>query len=132
MGDFLELNFDTSALQSQIARILKKKASVLDDVRVKNIAAERYKDAIEHYVPKDTGNLRESAEVRNGKVVYTAKSPRGHKYAYADEQYHTPRDPSVRHTPGTYDHWNKHLTTAEKTDLYETLAKDIVEAMNER
>lgn len=132
MGEYLELSVDMKALQSSLSRVLKRKAKVLDDVRVRNVAAERYKNAIEKYVPMRTGNLRNSAHVSNGNIVYDARSKKGNHYAYASEQYHIPRSVNVRFTPNTYDHWDKHLTVAERVQFYEDLARDIAEAMNGR
>ncbi len=129
---FLELTYDAKALQSAIGRRLKKYSKIVQSPEVRNLAAEQYKDAVEKYVPMRSGNLRDSAIVRDGKIIYTARSKRGHKYAYAAEQYHTPRPASSRFTPGTYDHWDKHLSTAEKADLYKGIADDIAEVLNDR
>lgn len=129
---FLELTYDTKAFQAAIGRKLKKFSDIVRSPEVRNMAAEQYRDAVEHYVPKKTGNLRDSTSIQDGKIIYTAKSKYGYKYAYASEQYRTPRPDSSRFTPGTYDHWDKHLTTAEKSDLYKEMADDIVEVLNDR
>lgn len=122
------INFDTRQLQSQLSRIVKKKCAVLNNVEVRNAVARQYKDVVEKYVPMKTGKLRETAFVEHGAVVYPAVSDK--KFPYAEVQYRTPFDPSRRTTPGTYDHWDKHLSNSEKERFYRGLAEEIARYMN--
>lgn len=127
----VHVHFDMSALRDNVDDILDKKVDTLYYDRVKNDAAGLYAQYIAKYVPYKTGRLLHSAKVNNGAVTYSARVRRpGYTYDYADIQYETPFPPESRSTPGTYDHWNTHLTRAERESFYHDVANLIVEEMN--
>lgn len=116
-------------VQDNVNRLLRKKIKPIYYEENVNEIAELYKDAIEHYVPLKEGNLRGGARVEDGAVVYSAKAKRkSGMYDYAEYQYEN--EFSKRHTPGTYGHWNTHLTSAEKQAFYADVKDIIVECMN--
>ena len=123
------LNFDMKAVQDNVNRVVKKKLDAANYVETRNEIAGEYAAAIEKYVPSKTGRLHSSAKVIDGEIRYSAKANRpGGSFDYAQIQYETPF--ANRHTPNTYDHWNRHLTTAERQAFYEQAKKIIVERMN--
>ena len=116
-------------VRDNVNQLIRKKVdSALYEDSIDEIA-ELYKDAIEHYVPLKDGELRGNAKVVDGAVVYSAKAKRrSGNYDYAEYQYEN--EFANRHTPGTYGHWNTHLTTAEKQTFYEQVKEIIIERMN--
>lgn len=134
----LRVNFDMKAVQDNVNRILGKKIAVIHYTETKNDTAGEYAKYISKYVPwgKSTkghrgGTLRNSVRVKDGALVYSAKvKRRGGNYDYASYQYYADDSQWSRHTPNTYSHWNKHLTTAERQAFYADVAKIVVERMN--
>ena len=125
----LKVSFDMKAVQDNVNRILNKKIEVTKYEEVKNDIAGEYAKAISKYVPYKKGRLAGSAKVDNGAITYSAKVNRpGGRFDYAGVQYYTPFE--NRSTPNTYDHWNKHLTTAERQAFYEDAKNIIIERMN--
>ncbi len=127
-----KISFDMKAVQDNVNRILNKKIAVTEYTEVKDEIAGEYAKAISRYVPYKTGKLMKSADVEDGAVTYSVEvnrpnRPNG-KFDYAKVQYYTPFE--NRSTPNTYDHWNKHLTTAERQEFYEDVKDIIVERMN--
>ena len=125
----LKISFDMKAVQDNVNRILNKKIAVTEYTEVKDEIAGEYAKAISKYVPYKTGRLMNSAKIEDGSITYSAKvnRPDG-RFDYAGVQYYTPFE--NRSTPNTYDHWNKHLTTAERQEFYEDVKDIIVERMN--
>lgn len=136
-SSFVDVKFDVGALQSNVEKILRRKLKNGLSQKTLVAAGELYKDAIEHYVPLKTGTLRGSATVvprGEGCVIrYSAKGTNKDgsikDYDYAKDRYTLPA--KRRFTPGTYDHWNRHLTRAERQQFYNDVASIITEAMNE-
>ena len=124
-----KVSFDMKVVQDNVNRILNKKIAVTEYTEVKDEIAGEYAKAISKYVPYKTGRLMNSAKVEDGAVTYSVKvnRPDG-RFDYAPVQYYTPFE--NRSTPNTYDHWNKHLTTAERQEFYEDVKDIIVERMN--
>ena len=125
----LKASLDMKAVQDNVNRILNKKIEVAKYTEVKDEIAGEYAKAISRYVPYKTGKLLNSAKVEDGAITYSAKCNRpGGRFDYAAVQYYTPFD--NRSTPNTYDHWNKHLTTAEREEFYNDVKDIIIERMN--
>ena len=123
------INFDMKAVQDNVNQIMNKKLDAAKYVETRNEIAGEYAAAIEKYVPSKTGRLHSSARVIDGEIRYSAKANRkSGSFDYAELQYNTPF--ANRHTPNTYDHWNRHLTTAERQEFYEQVQRIIVERMN--
>ena len=127
----VEVHFDFKKLQDNVNRILGKKIDVIHYTNTKDELAGLYAMYISKYVPYKSGKLFRSAKVNHGAVVYSAKArrPRGN-FDYASIQYYIPFPQSSRSTPYTYDHWNRHLTSAERQAFYEDAAKIITKEMN--
>lgn len=129
------VNFDTSSFEKNLTRILKRKIEYQGLSKgVKKEITYMYRDAIRPYVPMKTGKLRRGSRVvtdgEDFAIRYSAKAPKT-KYDYAAKQYYTPVDPERRFTPGTFDHWNRHLSILEREKFYRDAARIITEAMNE-
>lgn len=114
------------ALFKRIDDIEKKALS--DAVRKR--AAEIYLDCVEPLVPKKLGDLRKSAYVPDKKykgdysVVYDID------YAKAQYEGYNGRGPHKKWTTtGTTDHWNHHLTTADRQAFYDLVAEEIKEGI---
>lgn len=123
------VNFDMKAVQDNVNRAIGKKVerALFEDTR--NEIAGEYAKAISKYVPYKTGALSRSARVVDGEIRYSAKVKRkGGTYDYAEYQY--THEFENRTTPGTYGHWNRHLTTAERKAFYEEVAEIITRKMN--
>lgn len=119
----------TKAIQKRVEDLKDK---VLSD-EMKYRAAEIYRDCVEPYVPMEYGNLRKSAHIGkkyNGDypVIYGNSDV---KYAKAQYKGYNGRG-AIREytTPGTYDHWNKHLSRGDREAMYDLIAEEIVEKMN--
>lgn len=133
MGEFsvtIRTHTDTleRAMQKRIAKFTKD--MLTDDVRRR--AAELYRDAVEKYVPKDSGNLRESAHEENSIVKYKGDYAVLYDVPYAEAQYvgfngRGAIRNSRRKTGGTYDHWNHHMTTAERQTYYNQVKEEILQ-----
>lgn len=127
----VRVRVDVSNLASKVSEILKRKVQVTELVDVRDEIAGEYAMYISKYVPYKTGKLLHSANIEDGAVVYSARTRRpGGTYDYAGIQYTVPFSPDSRSTPNTWDHWNKHLTTAERKDFYESVATILTERMN--
>ena len=125
----LNISFDMKAVQDNVNRMLNKKIKATEYVETRNEIAGEYAKAISKYVPYKTGRLLGSAKVEDGAITYSAKVNRpGGRFDYAPVQYYNSFE--NRSTPNTYDHWNKHLTTAERQAFYEDVKDIIVERMN--
>lgn len=125
------IDFNMKAVQDNVNRILNKKVESAKYMEVVNDIAGVYAAAVDKYVPSKTGRLHSSARIRDGEIRYSAKANRpGGNFDYAELQYITPFPQENRHTPGTYDHWNRHLTTAERKAFYDEVAEIIIERMN--
>lgn len=129
----VEITVKSETLQRNVEKILetKLKKGLSDSVRYS--AAVKFALAIADYVPYKTGKLlRSNSIVSDGDdyaVRYSAHSKKG--YDYASVQYEADDSNWNRTTPGTYSHWDKHLTRAERQAFYEEVADDVVEAMND-
>ena len=126
------VNFDLKALQNGVEKVLGKKVDKINLIETRTDAAGEYAKHIARYVPLDSGTLRRSARAVDGEVRYSAKAKRpGGEYDYAEIQYQIPFPQENRHTPDTYDHWNRHLTTAERQAFYEDVADILIRRMND-
>ena len=130
----IRISYDEDALELNIERVVKRKLNHALSIDTKKEIAGEYAMRVAQYVPYKSGRLRNSAEVISdgdkAVIRYSARSRHGKHYDYAENQYSTPRDPDRRWTPGTYDHWNRHLTTAERQDFYQEAAEIIAREMN--
>lgn len=135
------IQFDEDALINNLREVLerKKKNGLSDDV--KYMATSLYRDAVAKYIPygKDYSHHRGGTLYRSGfrnnsivkdgdgyAIRYSAKSPRG--YDYAEYQYEN--EFANRNTPGTYGHWNRHLSIVERQEWIDEVKKLIIEGMN--
>lgn len=129
----IRVSYDEGAVQRNVEKILKRKLDAGTSIDTKMEVAGEYASAVERYVPYKSGKLAHSARiVADGNVAnirYSARSFKGKHYDYAQWQYDTPVPQENRTTPGTYDHWNKHLTTAERKAFYEEAAKIVAREM---
>ena len=119
----IEVCFDAGAVQANITRILNRKVDAIQIGANKDAIAGEYAKHVAKYVPYKTGKLLRSAKVKDGTITYSAKAKNG--FDYADIQYNVPFPQESRSTPGTYDHWNRHLTASERQLFYEDVAKII-------
>jgi len=125
------IRVDEKALEDNVNRILGKKVEKIYYTETRNEVAGIYASAVEKYVPSKTGRLHSSARVRDGEIRYSAKAKRKRgNYDYAGVQYYSNDSTWNRHTPNTYSHWNRHLTSAERQNFYQEVAKIIAEKMN--
>lgn len=132
------VNYDADALTENVENLLEKKLEKGLSNEVKWYAANKYKDIIEQYVPlggsykgHTGGALRREARVvpegDDYAIRYSATSPKGKDYAEA--QYEGP-EWWERTTPGTYSHWNRHMSRSDRLEWYQYVADSIMEAMN--
>lgn len=128
----LKISFDTDAVLNSLSNVIRRKINNSLSVPVKQEIAGEYAAAVYRYVPNKTGKLADSARVvtegNDVAIKYEAisENKNGKKTDYAPIQYEIPFE--NRTTPGTYDHWNRHLTTAERKAFYETCADIIKES----
>ena len=137
----IRVQFDENALVNSLNRVLTSKLENGLSDKVKYTATSYYRDAIAKYVPYGksykghTGGTLYRSGFDNNSIVkegdgyavrYSAKSPKG--YDYADYQYHNEFE--NRNTPGTYGHWNTHLTHSERREWHEQVKQLIIEGMN--
>lgn len=135
-GNSITVSFDASRVEAGIEKLLNRKIEEGLSSDVQYQAAEIYKDLIEPYVPLKSGNLRDSANIVHGAkhalwgIEYDPISPKGRHYHYGQYQYFG--DPSWdRTTPGTYDHWNQHLSRADREGFKQAVKSLVIEAMND-
>lgn len=127
----VRISFDSESLEANVSKILGRKFKIDDYDGIDTEIAGSYAMHIARYVPYKTGRLLHSARVGDGKITYSAKVKRKSGiYDYAGIQYLVPFPQESRSTPGTYDHWNRHLTTAERKAFYDDVAKLVIERMN--
>ena len=132
-GFEMTLRIHAETLSSNISRILEEKIEkgmLSDDVKYK--AAELYAKKIRPYVPMEKKTLRNSTDIVPYNGVYAVEYHPVDKYGheYAEFQYYADDSTWDRHTPGTYSHWNQHLTRLEREDYYREFADEISSAMN--
>jgi len=95
---------------------------------VKREAADIYRDCVEPLVPKKIGNLRDIVELKKYKGTYAIV----YKSNYAQAQYKGYNGRGVITkwtTPGTIDHWNLHMSRADKGAYYDLVAEMIMEKL---
>ena len=127
----VRISFDMKGVQDNVNRILGKKIKSIYYTSAKDDIAGEYAKYIAQYVPYKTGKLRYSAKIDNGSVVYSAKVRRkGGNFDYAGIQYYSDDSNWNRTTPGTYSHWNKHMTAADRRAFYDDVKRIIIERMN--
>ena len=133
----IQISFDEEAVKHSLEDRIKGIVDKALTVETQKEVAGEYAVAVAKYVPYGPnykghrgGKLLRSAKiVETGEgvaVEYSATSPEG--YNYAKLQYETPFE--NRHTPNTYDHWNRHLTASERRAFYERCAEIISESIN--
>lgn len=109
-----------SALKKRMDNFTKEMLS--DDV--KYASAIMYADAVNHLVPMKTGVLR------NYITFPKYKGTRAVNYnaPYAEAQYKGYNGSVISKwtTPGTIDHWNQHLSNADRLQYYEDVKQMIV------
>lgn len=125
----LKIRVHTETLEANLKKRIEgfKKELLSDDI--KRQAADIYKDCIEPLVPKDVGNLRDTAEISKYKGTYGVYYP----VKYANAQYKGYNGKGVIRnytTPGTIDHWNHHMSTADRQAYYDLVKEMILERMN--
>lgn len=131
----VRINFDEDSLFRGVSNAVKRLRRKMTAPEVKKEVTGEYAKVVAKYVPYKTGALLESASVvRDGDnfaVRYSAKSKKG--YDYADVQYKPEaygRDESLwnRTTAGTYSHWNRHLTSADREQFRDEVARILKES----
>ena len=122
-----------------IAKALDKKVEDLEDElrsdEIRQIVADIYKDCIEPLVPKEFGGLRDSGVVPDDKykgdayVLYDAPYAKA-QYEGNNGKGRRPGSMWKRHTKNTYDHWNKHLSTADRQAFYDLVEEELIKRLN--
>ncbi len=109
-------------------RIEEIKGQALSDENRRR-AAEIFIGEVEHLVPMSGGDLRKSAHVGDSKykgdytVVYGNEDV---KYAKAQYDGYNGRGVIREYTTeGTTDHWNQHMTRADRQAYYDKVAEEI-------
>lgn len=114
-----------NALQKRIDDFTKE--SLNDDIKLR--AAEIFADCIEPLVPKDQGGLR--ANISFPKYRGTRAVQYDSKYAEAQYRGFNGRGVIRNYTtPGTIDHWNLHLSRADREAFYDLVAEEIITRLN--
>lgn len=124
-------NLDT--ISSSLGKRVKDIEESLKSDDAKRTVAEIYLDCVEPCVPMsdpeknpEAGFLRRSAHVPDDKykgdyyVLYDAP--------YAKAQYKGKTRGAVLHwtTPGTKDHWNKHMSTADRAAFHALVKEELL------
>lgn len=116
-----------------IAAVMEKRITgfmrdLLNDDTKRSIA-NHYRKHVEKYVPMELGHLRKSAHISSNKykgdyqVVY---GNRNVKYAKVQYVGYNGRGAIRDHsTAGTYDHWNKHMSTTDRATFYDDVAEEL-------
>lgn len=131
MGFEVQIRVHTDTLERALNKRIKNftKELLTDDVKL--MAAEIYADCVEPLVPMKSGELRNPNNIRFPKY----KGTRSVEYIvpYAEAQYkgYNGRGPSKNFTtPGTIDHWNHHMTTADRKAFYDLVAEELIARLN--
>ena len=149
MANDLGISYDmvvrihTETLKKALTRILGEEQEIVVSDDVKYEDAKLYRDKVAHYVPKDTGTLRDSAYMENAIVRYKgtyairyyaarAKTKGAKVREYAEAQYYGDDATWNRKTEGTYSHWNQHLQPFEREEYYRELAKEMKDKIEEK
>ena len=129
---FARIRIHTDTLESNISRILGRMKDVVLSDELKVEAIKKYRKKVEPYVPEKKGFLKLSAYDSDAIVdyhgdkalVYDPVANNRQHYHYGKVQYEGPGPGEEwnRTTEGTYDHWNQHLTRAEREEYYQELA----------
>lgn len=136
-----EIQIRTHNLET-ISRAFKKKVSDLEEAlrsdESKRRVAEIYLDCVEPLVPMsdpykkpDAGFLRASAHVPDNKykgdyyVLYDAP--------YAEAQFVGKTRGAVMHwtTPGTHDHWNRHMSSADRAAFHSLVKEELLKRIKD-
>jgi len=129
----------TETLSSNLQSVLDNLEDKILSDSIKRQSAELLMKYSNKYVPQGaTRKLRESAKVvpygDTYAVEYFAEGEPSKKTGkprlYAKPQYHANDVGWNRATPGTYSHWNRHITKAEKLSMYDELKRAILEEVN--
>lgn len=137
MSNFAQIKLDTNMLLKGVNRVLKRKQRYIknDSELYANILIE-FQNIIEHRVPKETGNLRNSADIvqdDSGKwsLVYDPENKYGGHYGAA--QYFSPRVGNhiwKRHTSGTGGYWDKRLPLSDVKKFITVAKREIINSWN--
>lgn len=104
---------NSKRLAQKVTDTLKRKVLTLVSNEFRDDCADIYAQMIEPYVPKDTGRLRNSYTINNGKIRYNT--------SYAKKVYEVP----ARHytTPGTTHHWDEYANPIIMDEYREAINK---------
>ena len=91
---------------------IKARLGIEPNGRVQKFFTNTCYKHMDKYVPKDEGNLRTIVDIKSNSITY--ESP------YAKYQYHgisKKGEPLNYRTPGTGDHWDERMKSAEMQDI---------------
>lgn len=112
----------SSELNSIIQEIIQRKSqSVTKNPQLRQQIGQEYLVAVDPFIPKNSGRLRESGRATtDGRVYWSAVNPRN-GYNYTQDAYTTEyANPT---TPGTHPYWNEYVT--EGTDAWDSFISAI-------
>lgn len=124
----IKIRVHKESLEANMAKRIEefKKKMLSDDVKYQS--ADIYRDCIEPLVPKKIGNLRDNVEYVKYSGTYAIK----YTSNYAKAQYKGYNGRGVIRkwtTPGTIDHWNLHMSRADKGAYYDLVKEMIMEKL---
>ena len=125
MGFDIKIRVHTETLESALKKRVDNFTKEMMSDDVKYASAIMYADAVNHLVPMESGRLR------NDITFPKYKGTRAVKYnaPYAKAQYAGYNGKGVIRewsTEGTIDHWNQHLSSAERMQYYDDVAQMII------
>ncbi len=129
MGFEIKIRVHTDTLERALNSRIKDftKELLTDDVKL--MAAEIYADCVEPLVPMKSGELR--SDVSFPKYKGTRAVQYNAPYAKAQYEGYNGRGPSRNFTtPGTTDHWNHHMTAADRAAYYDLVAEELIARLN--
>lgn len=129
MGFEVKIRVHTDTLEQALSKRIEKfrKEMLTDDVKL--MAAEIYADCVEPLVPMKSGELRSNISFPKYKGTRAVR----YDASYAEAQYkgYNGRGPSRNFTtPGTTDHWNHHMTAADRAAYYDLVAEELIARLN--
>lgn len=106
------------SVKMQPTSVIKAHLGIDPDGRVQKFFTTTCRKAMDKYVPKDTGDLRTIITVDSNSITY--------EMPYAEYQYYGMRNDGThvvkkRTTPGTGDHWDKRMWTAEGQNVVQAV-----------
>lgn len=141
-------------LESGLSKAIEGFMRTMMSDSMKRKAASIYMKCVEKYVPMDNGDLRASAHVSTGKykgdyvVLYGNDDVKYAKVQYEGDngriikgkdsngnpiygEHKKPGSMWSRNTKGTYDHWNKHMTTADRAEYMSKVKAEMLKRLKD-